>query len=353
VTIDRLPKEIRDALRKLEPKLRRAFLDAIGDIRKAVDPSAIARLIEAGDIEAAIKAMRFEPSLFGPIDRTLEEAYRDAGIAALAALPVIRDPNLGGRFVIGFDGRHPRAELWARQMSSRLITDIVDDQRNMAREQIQAGVTAGRSPITTALDIVGRINKATGQREGGLIGLTTRQARWVNPPPPGDINDYSPPSAREQLEAGDFAAYKRRKLRNKSFDRVLAKAEKEGRKLTKREIDQILRGYTNNILRYRGENIARTESITALRAGAMEGYQQLVESGAVSDSQIVRRWRATGDVLTRDSHNHMNDVTLRGLSAPWVVGSSLMMYPGDTSLGAAAEETINCRCFVEYRIKYD
>jgi len=167
VTIDRLPKEIRDALRKLEPKLRRAFLDAIGDIRKAVDPSAIARLIEAGDIEAAIKAMRFEPSLFGPIDRTLEEAYRDAGIAALAALPVIRDPNLGGRFVIGFDGRHPRAELWARQMSSRLITEIVDDQRNMAREQIQAGVTAGRSPITTALDIVGRINKATGQREGG------------------------------------------------------------------------------------------------------------------------------------------------------------------------------------------
>jgi hypothetical protein len=340
VTIDRLPKEIRDALRKLEPKLRRAFLDAIGDIRKAVDPSAIARLIEAGDIEAAIKAMRFEPSLFGPIDRTLEEAYRDAGIAALAALPVIRDPNLGGRFVIGFDGRHPRAELWARQMSSRLITEIVDDQRNMAREQIQSGVTAGRSPITTALDIVGRINKATGQREGGFIGLTSGQARWVS-------------AARDQLEAGQFAEFRGRNLRNKSLDRLIRKAEKEGRKLTKREIDQILRGYTNNILRYRGENIARTESITALRAGAMEGYRQLVESGAVSDNQIVRRWRATGDVRTRDSHNHMNDVTLRGLSAPWVVGSSLMMYPGDTSLGAAAEETINCRCFVEYRIKYD
>jgi hypothetical protein len=337
MSIDRLPKEIRDALRKLEPKLRRAFLDAIGDIRKAVDPSAIARLIEAGDIEAAIKAMRFEPSLFGPIDRTLEEAYRDAGIAALAALPVIRDPNLGGRFVIGFDGRHPRAELWARQMSSRLITEIVDDQRNMAREQIQAGVTAGRSPLTTALDIVGRINKATGQREGGFIGLTTGQARWVS-------------AARDQLEAGQFAEFRGRNLRNKSLDRLIRKAEKEGRKLTKREIDQILRGYTNNILRYRGETIARTESITALRAGAMEGYQQLVESGAVSDNQIIRRWRATGDVRTRDSHNHMNDVTLRGLSAPWVVGTSLMMYPGDTSLGAAAEETINCRCFVEYRI---
>jgi hypothetical protein len=340
MSIDRLPKEIRDALRKLEPKLRRAFLDAIGDIRKAVDPSAIARLIEAGDIEAAIKAMRFEPSLFGPIDRTLEEAYRDAGIAALAALPVIRDPNLGGRFVIGFDGRHPRAELWARQMSSRLITEIVDDQRNMAREQIQAGVTAGRSPITTALDIVGRINKTTGRREGGFIGLTTGQARWVS-------------AARDQLETGRFAEFRGRNLRNKSLDRLIRKAEKEGRKLTKREIDQILRGYTNNILRYRGENIARTESITALRAGAMEGYQQLVESGAVSDNQIIRRWRATGDVRTRDSHNHMNDVTLRGLSAPWAVGSSLMMYPGDTSLGAAAEETINCRCFVEYRIKYD
>ena len=175
----RLPKEIRDALAKLEPKVAKAFLDAIGTIRKAADPAAIARLIEQGDIEGAIKAMRFEASLFGPLDRALEEAYRNGGDAILAALPVIRDPYLGTRLVIGFDGRHPRAEKWARDMSSNLIVEIINEQADMARDVIRQGIVNGKNPRATALEIVGRVNTTTGQREGGFIGLTRQQVGWV------------------------------------------------------------------------------------------------------------------------------------------------------------------------------
>ena len=340
MTLSRLPKEIRDALRRLEPKVRRAFLQAIGDIRKAADPASIARLIKAGDIEAAIRAMRFEASLFGPLDRALEEAYREGGIAVLAALPVIRDPYYGGSIAIGFDGKHPRAIQWGRDVSSRMITEIVADQVTMAREVIRAGLDANRGPISTALDIVGRINKQTGRREGGFIGLTSGQAQWAL-------------DAQRQLEAGDYAAYMRRNLRNGSFDKTVAKAMREGKPLTKAQIERMVGAYRNNILRYRGETIARTETITALRAGRHEGFAQLVDSGAVQDRQISRRWRATGDIRTRDTHRHMNDLTLRGMGGVWNVAGSLMHYPGDVSLGAAADQVINCRCYEEYRIEYD
>ncbi|MGL5737221.1 MAG: hypothetical protein ACRCYS_20375 [Beijerinckiaceae bacterium] len=346
----RLPKEIREALAKLEPKVARAFLDAIGTIRKAADPGAIAKLIDVGDIEGAIRAMRFEASLFGPLDRALEEAYRNGGDAILAALHVVRDPYLGTRLVIGFDGRHPRAEKWARDMSSNLIVEIIKEQADMARDVIRQGIVNGVNPRETALEIVGRVNRTTGQREGGFVGLTGRldpatgkftgQVGWVQ-------------SAREQLEGGDYAGYMRRKLRNGTFDRTIAKAERDGKPLTKSQIDKIIRGYERKVLKYRGDNIARTETITALRAGRQEGFQQLVDSGAVSDRQIVRRWRATGDARTRDSHLHMNDLTLTGLKTPWNVAGSLMMYPGDVSLGADAGQTVNCRCFEEYRINYD
>jgi hypothetical protein len=38
----------------------------------------------------------------------------------------------------------------------------------------------------------------------------------------------------------------------------------------------------------------------------------------------------------------MNGDRVRGLKEPWRVGGSLMLYPGDTSLGASGGETINC-----------
>lgn len=336
----RLPKAVRDALAKLEPQVQRAFLEAIGDITKAADLQAVIRALEVGDVEAAVRAMRFEATLFGAVDRSLEEAYRAGGIAAIGSLPVIRDPFDGGRIALGFDGRHPRAERWARDMSSRLIVEIVEDQRNMARDVIRQGLEAGRGPRSTALDIVGRVNKTTKRREGGLIGLTSNQAQWVK-------------RAEDQLRDGDYSGYLGRDLRNKQFDKLIARAERDGRALTEAEIGKISTAYRNNILRYRGETIARTETITAYRAGNQEGFRQLVDTGAVRDDQIVRTWGATGDLRTRVSHNFMNGVSVRGLDTPWNVSGSLMMYPGDTSLGAAAEHTINCRCYETIRINYD
>jgi hypothetical protein len=327
MTRRRLPKAVREAMARLEPQVRDAFLAAIGDIRRTVDVGLVTRLIEGGDIEGAIRAMRFEPSLFGPIDRALEESYRGGGIAAIAGLPVINGPFDGSRVVLGFDGRHPRAEAWGRDMSSRLITGLVEEQRQVARAVITQGLTDGRAPASTALDMVGRINRATGRREGGFIGLASNQAGWVQ-------------NARQELAQGRYAAYLSRDLRQPALDRMIARAQASGKPLTEAEINRAITAYQNNVLRYRGEVIARTETLSAYRAGRSEGFHQRV-------------WSATGDRRTRDSHEAMDGQTVQGLDTPWQLETGTVMYPGDMDGTAGPGDVIQCRCFETVRIKQD
>ncbi len=57
---------------------------------------------------------------------------------------------------------------------------------------------------------------------------------------------------------------------------------------------------------------------------------------------MTREWDAAGDKDTRDSHSAM-DGQKRGLDEPFTTGDGWqLMHPGDGSLGAPAEEVINC-----------
>lgn len=185
---------------------------------------------------------------------------------------------------------------------------------------------------------MGRLNKQTGKREGGIVGLTSQQAGYVT-------------NARAQLEGLD-AGYFDRKLRDKRFDRLVAKAIREDKPLSRADIDRVTGRYADKLLAHRGEVIARTESIAALHAGQFEAARQLVDSGKVRADQITKVWDSTGDARTRPSHAAMDGQTV-GLNEPFVTpNGALMMHPHDTSLGAPADETIQCRCFMAIRVKY-
>lgn len=189
---------------------------------------------------------------------------------------------------------------------------------------------------------MGRINRATGKREGGIIGLTSQQAAYVR-------------NMRAELaDPTRMANYFTRTKRDRRFDKLVKKAQAEDKPVSKADIDRIAGRYADRLLKLRGDTIARTESITAMRAGQHEGFRQLVESGKVRDDQIERTWSAAKDASTRDHHRAMNGTKLRGMGKDWLLpDGSRMQYPGDVSLGAAAGEVINCRCYEAYRIRQD
>lgn len=207
---------------------------------------------------------------------------------------------------------------------------------------MRAGLEAGQGPRTVALDLVGRVNRMTGLREGGIIGLNSSQKDYVI-------------SARRELASGDpglLRNYLTRARRDANFDRFVARSIASGKPIAAADIDRMTSRYKDRLLQLRAETIARTESITALRAGKQEGYRQLVDSGAVRDDQITRTWSDTGDGRTRPSHHAANGQKVRGLNTPFQLSGGQVMFPGDTSLGAPASLTANCRCLETIRIRF-
>lgn len=59
-----------------------------------------------------------------------------------------------------------------------------------------------------------------------------------------------------------------------------------------------------------------------------------------------KKWRSHHDGLTRFTHSEA-DEQIVPIDEPFVVGGYLMMFPLDSSLGAPAEEIVNCRCVME------
>lgn len=337
----RFPTAIDEALAALNPAIRKAFMDAIAQMVSAVQIGLLEDAIRAGDIQRAWAVLQIGPAYFARMDRVISEAHWQAGSSALAALPKLTDPASGQRVVVGFNGRHPRAEAWSRDRAGNLIEGIdgiVPDMKQGVRAFIEAGVEQGQGPAKVARDIVGRVSRLTGKREGGILGLNSQQVDWVI-------------KARAELnDPAKMANYLTRTRRDARFDKIVRAAMQAGKPVSQADAERIIGRYNDRLLQLRGETIARTESITAMRAGKHEAYQQLVESGKVRADQIIRTWRATNDNRTRLDHAEMGSKSIRGMG-PWTMpDGSLVNYPGDQSMGASARETINCRCMTEYQI---
>ncbi|GAB7388989.1 hypothetical protein BSNK01_28270 [Bacillaceae bacterium] len=86
--------------------------------------------------------------------------------------------------------------------------------------------------------------------------------------------------------------------------------------------------------------IARTEVVAASNAGAYFAAKQL-------GVPMRKRWIATMDERTRDWHAEAHG-QVRDIDEPFVVNDELLMFPGDNTLGASAENIVQCRCTVAF-----
>lgn len=319
-----------------EPKLQRAFLESVYNLRDTAHVDQIIRMLENGDVNGALQAVGIDPVSFRPFDKSIANAFEAGGEATAAVVPAVRDAD-GFRSVFQFAVRNPEAEMWLKNYSGNLIGEIVSDQKTAVRNFLEAGLAEGANPRTTALDLVGRINKATGNREGGVIGLTSTQEGWVR--------NYA-----SELTSDNPAQALTKELRDKRFDRAVMKAADSGEPIPADLVNKMVTAYKNRALRYRAEMIARKETITSLHTAQEISMQQAIAKGAVDRSAVTYVWRTAHDKRVRDSHRAM-DGQVKPEGQPFITGGGThLLYPGDPS--GPADEVINCRCFREPKIDF-
>lgn len=327
-------REILRLLQSHEPRIRSAFLRAVLLATGAASIVEIEALVQSGNIEGIIQAMGLAPALALLVE-SVRETYLDGGR--------MEANELTRRAVrVYFDIRNPRAEAWLRSRSSDLVTAITREQREAIRIVLEYGTAAGSNPRATALDIVGRIDRITKRRTGGIVGLTSQQASYVT-------------NARRQLLSGDPAqmtAYFDRKLRDRRFDGIVRRAIAAEKPVSVKDVQRITGRYADRLLNLRGEVIGRTEALQAFSAGRNESVWQMIESGSVRAENVTKRWSSARDGRTRDTHASMHG-QVQPFGQPFRSPSgALLMHPGDRSLGAGAAEVISCRCASIPKVDY-
>ncbi len=68
---------------------------------------------------------------------------------------------------------------------------------------------------------------------------------------------------------------------------------------------------------------------------------------AVNSGKTMKRWESIIDEVTRKDHIEVNGKYIP-IGQAFRVGDSWMMYAKDTSLGASANQIVNCRCVTIY-----
>ena len=89
----------------------------------------------------------------------------------------------------------------------------------------------------------------------------------------------------------------------------------------------------------------RAMFISECEANSILNYRQY--SKAVKSGKTKKKWIDVGDKRERKTHLEVGGITLP-IGEPFSVGDSLLQFPKDTSLGASADEIVNCRCSIQY-----
>jgi uncharacterized protein with gpF-like domain len=106
------------------------------------------------------------------------------------------------------------------------------------------------------------------------------------------------------------------------------------------QISKRISGIYDDGISTRSTIIARTEVISASNASSYMGAKS-------TGLTLNKQWLSSRDVRVRETHNDADGQEV-GMDEPFEVGGYELMFPGDTSLGAAGSETVNCRCTQTY-----
>lgn len=308
-TLNKVNDKLDSLLSSIEPKIRKAFITMIEELKSSAVFPEILRLLENGQIDAAISIVEKQVTGFS---NRLISFYAVAGATAAETLT-----HLG--ILVSFDQTNFRAVRIMQEARLRLIRELTERQREAIRSAMVSGISQGLNPKIQA----GTIKEA--------IGLTAKQVKAVE-------------NYRRLLNENSVEALTRR-LRDGRFDSTV----RNNTVLTQDQIDRMVARYIERQLVYRAETIARTEAIRAVNMGSEELYKQAVESGDLDPTELEYTWWTAHDERVRGSHASMHGQK-RTHGEPFISGDgNILYYPGDPN--APASEVINCRCRRTLRIK--
>ena len=161
---------------------------------------------------------------------------------------------------------------------------------------------------------------------------------------------------QESVERSNFISQTTNKKLNSWTLQAIVGAVLAGETVTNDEIAKRVSEKFNQQIPGRTNNIATTETLNAVEGARLIEANTLIEEEAEivpKEEQepeslfkkLMRMWQSRKDDRVRDTHIIADGQTVQGTTEPFKVGDSLLMYPGDTSLGADMSEIIGCRCY--------
>lgn len=327
---------------RFEPVVRDAFLAVADQIIRDADFTRLVQAIETGNVRDVLRSIGIQAGSFNAIGEAMGEAYAASGAAAMTMLPLVRDAR-GFKVNFQFNARNLRAERRLSSYLSGLIQDFTKEAEAATRATLAAGLKAGRNPRQIAQELIGVYDPALRKRIGGSLALNRNQAEYVQ-------------RAKAELSSGNpqaLANYLTRTRRDKRFDGTVRKAISGEIELSQAQINRLATRYSERLLISRANTIGQTEVMEALNSARMEAGYQAAEQAGVDPDQAEKVWIATTDNRVREQHLHMNNASVLGMDTPFTLpDGTQMQYPMDSSLGAGASQTINCRCTYFVRLNF-
>lgn len=304
-------------------RIGRGWASLVAHLRDENSVAAIAARVAIGDYHNAMAGLDRAASAFAAAELG---AYTAAGQATAKWLH--GELNQVRKKLSVFDPQEPGAVRWAEQNRLDKIREVTAGQRDAIREALVDGARTGANPRDTA------------RRIRDSIGLTDHQERIVN-------------NYRLELQRGQLASALDRELSSGHSDKTIAAALRNRTPLTQAQIDTAVERYRDNWIKYRAENIARTEGLRVAHQASEELYRQAVEHGDIEASQIERTWNHSPGAKNKKNERVFHLVMVgqvRGYGEKFVSGlGGELRYPGDPE--ASGEETCSCRCCLSTRIR--
>lgn len=323
-----------------EPQVRLAWVEAINRIRSNIVLKRIVERLERGDVAGVVRDLGIEEGVFARFENALVQAYNSGGLATVDGMPRLRDPS-GNRVHFSWGVRNLPAEQAMRDHAARLVTGIVTEARDGIAAVLTENLARGQSPYDAGRLIAGRVNRVTGAREGGLIGLSRPQMETVA-------------RIERAMREGDVA-YMRDYLtfanRDKRLDRTVMKAIREGRGLAPAEVERVTLLYSNKALKFRGDTISILETHSALARSKRDAFQHQIDDGKLDAQDVTKKWRRTVSREPRSEHLAMASQPAIPFNEKFTLPDGIQCDgPHDPSL--PARHVIGCKCSVDYSIRF-